>query len=131
MTKLFGFEYAETYYGDNSIYDPENDFPALLYFYGYIGTALYAVFILYFVVIALRALIQDFHGFFSIEMGVAALMAVLILAAAQFSGQVLRKPNIEVYLSFSLALIYSFVNRPPVEKFSSIKKKSIVSIKKL
>lgn len=131
MTKLFGYEYAETYYGDNSIYDPENDFPALFYFYGYVGTALYAAFILYFVFIALRALIQDFHGFFSIEAGVAALMAVLILAAAQFSGQVLRKPSIEVYLSFALALIYSFVNKPVVEKFSSIKKKSIVSIKKL
>lgn len=131
MTKLFGFEYAETYYGDNNIYDPENDFPALIYYYGYVGTALYAVFILYFVFIALRALIQDFHGFFSIEMGVAALMAVLVLGAAQFSGQVLRKPSIEVYLSFALALIYSFVNKPAVEKFSSIKKKSIVSIKKL
>jgi len=130
MTKLFGYEYAETYYGDN-IYDPENDFPALINFYGYVGTALYAAFVLYFVFIALRALIQDFHGFFSIEAGVAVLMAVLILAAAQFSGQVLRKPSIEVYLSFSLALIYSFVNKPAVEKFSSIKKKSIVSIKKL
>lgn len=131
MTKLFGFEYAETYYGDNNIYDPENDFPALLYFYGYVGTTLYAVFILYFILIALRELIQDFHGFYSIEAAVAALMAVLILAAAQFSGQVLRKPSIEVYLSFALALIYSFVNKPVMEKFSSIKKKSIVSIKKL
>lgn len=36
LTRILGFEYAQCHVGSH-IYDPENDFPALLYYYGYLG----------------------------------------------------------------------------------------------
>ena len=36
LTRLLGFEYSDMIYGD-TIYDLENDFPAVFYFCGYIG----------------------------------------------------------------------------------------------
>ena len=36
ITRLLGFEHGESYIGENN-YDPETDFHALLYFYGYGG----------------------------------------------------------------------------------------------
>ncbi len=110
-TRLLGFEYAEaTINGYN--YDAENDLSALPFYYGYLGAALYLGFILYFVWCILKGLVQNrrrFFDFLSLELGAYSLICILALGAAQFSGQVLRKPNVTVYFSLALAGIYYLV----------------------
>ena len=108
LTKLLGFEYAESHFSD-SAYDPENDFPALLYYYGYLGCALYVLFCAYFVVTLLLWLLKnlsDISDFATPELGATALMFALALGAAQFSGNVLRRPSVTVYMAVAAALIY-------------------------
>lgn len=58
LTRLFGFEYSDMLMGE-SIYDLENDFPAIYYFCGYVGFVLYLLFFAYFAFIILRAFTQD------------------------------------------------------------------------
>ncbi len=95
---MLGFEYAEATVNGN-IYDPENDFPALLYYYGYLGAGLYLLFAAYFVFSALRALFGGAPGFVTLNWRCGA-DVLLCLGAAHFSGQTLRKPNVCVYFSF-------------------------------
>lgn len=52
-TKMLGFEYSDML-TLNAIYDLENDFPAVFYFCGYFGFALYLLFFAYFIWIILR-----------------------------------------------------------------------------
>lgn len=105
LTKLTGFEYTEVYLGDN-IYDPENDYPALLYYYGYLGTAAYLLFTAYFLWIALRAFLRNPRGALTMQLGCAAMMYAMALGSAQFSGQSLRKPSVSVYFSLAAAFLY-------------------------
>lgn len=130
LTKLFGFEYGEIYINGN-IFDPENDFPALLYYYGFLGAGMYLLFILYFIAISVIALIQNFSDFITVDFGAYATMFVLVLGSAQFSGQVLRKPSIIVYLSLAAAMIYALINVPLGRKKAVYRKKSVVLIKKI
>ena len=69
LTKLLGVEYAQCRVGSH-IYDPENDFPALLYYYGYVGIALYAAFGAYFLLASLRGLVGDWRRVLCVEFGV-------------------------------------------------------------
>lgn len=113
LTRLVGFEYAEATLGENN-YDPENDFPALRYYYGYAGLLLYGGFCAYFPLLALWRLLRNFRRFWdfiSVELGAYALMLCLGLGAAQFSGQVLRKPSVTVYLSLACALLLRYLGR--------------------
>lgn len=109
LTKLLGFEYSEVYINGN-IYDAENDFPALKFYYGYMGAILYMAFIAYFVLKALISFIKKPKRFLTPEMGTALIMFALALGSAQFSGQVLRKPSVTVYMSLAAALIYVLVD---------------------
>lgn len=109
LTKLLGVEYAQCHVGDH-IYDPENDLPALLYYYGYLGVALYGVFVLYFIASCVRGFLEDWHRVLCIEFGVPAMVFALMLAGAQFSGQVLRKPSVTVYGSVAAALLYVYLH---------------------
>lgn len=109
VTKLLGFEYKECYIG-NAIYDPENDFPAVLYYYGYVGTALYFSPVIYLLVYSLVKLCKKWREILSIEFGVPAMMLALMLGGAQFSGQVLRKPSVTVYGSVAAALLFVWLH---------------------
>lgn len=109
LTKLLGIEYSEATLGGN-IYDPENDFPALLYYEGYLGAGLYLCFILYFLWLILAALLKNIRylpALLTPEVGVYLTMAAMALGAALFSGQALRKPSVTVYFSLSAALLYN------------------------
>ncbi len=103
-TKLLGFEASETV--KNGMYDMENDYPAIFYYYGYVGFVLYIAFLLYFVYLIIRRLIKDFKGSLSMENFMLLLCLMLQLGLAQFSGSLLRRPNVSIYLSVILALIY-------------------------
>lgn len=112
LTRLVGMEYAQCHVGSH-IYDPENDFPALLFYYGYGGVALYVGFAGYFVLISLRGLLQDWKRVLCAEFGVPAMMLALLLGGAQFSGQVLRKPSVTVYGAVAAALLYVYLHPAP------------------
>ena len=104
LTKFVGFE--TTLVGTDGTYDMENDWPALFYYYGYVGTALYVGFILFFVLRILKSLRADLKGSASVENYALALALCLQLGLAQFSGALVRRPNVSIYLSLVLALIW-------------------------
>lgn len=102
-SKMFGFEYMEYIY-DGEIYDPENDFPALYYSYGYVGVALYVLFVLYFAFKCIKQIIKELPGL-QMEKALLGITIVLMLGVAQFSGNVLRRPNVSIYMSVMIAYL--------------------------
>lgn len=104
-TKLLGFE-TTWMYKEDDILDLENDWHAIFYYYGYIGFALYAAFLLYFVFLIARALLRDLRANYTPLNFTLLLTLALQLGLAHFSGQILRRPNVSIYLSIILALIY-------------------------
>lgn len=103
-TKLVGFECSQQCLDGK--YDMENDWPALFYYTGYVGFSLYALFILHFIFLIIRRLVIDFKGSFTGENIALGICLVLQLALAQFSGALIRRPNVSVYLALALGLIY-------------------------
>lgn len=134
ITRIFGFEYAKaTINGTN--YDPENDFPALPYFYGYLGAALYMGFTAYFLLAVLWGCLKNLRslpGFLTVELGAYSMLYCLGLCSAQFSGQALRKPSVTVYLSLAAAQMY-WLARPNREGrlFARYDRRTAVTIKQL
>ena len=104
QTRLVGFEISEL--GFDGTHDLENDWPALYYYYGYFGLILYGLFVLFFVLRMLRKLFSDFRGSLTEENFSLALSLALLLGLAQFSGAVLRRPNVSIYLALVLGLIW-------------------------
>ena len=104
LTKVVGFE--ATLVGTDGKYDMENDWPALFYYYGYLGTALYVGFVLFFILRILKSLRADLKGCMTVENFALALCLCLQLGLAQFSGALIRRPNVSIYLALVLALIW-------------------------
>ena len=104
LTKLVGFEAAQV--GTDGKYDMENDWPALFFYYGYVGFALYAGFVLFFLLRIVRRLREDFKGSLTAENFTLALVLALQLGLAQFSGALVRRPNVSIYFALILALIW-------------------------
>lgn len=118
MTKLFGYEYCtllEDYTFEDSqgkeitkqyIFDLENDFPSVFYYSGYVGFAVYLLFLAYFVGLILVAVITRFKRCVNLENGLLAVTFGLMLGTSQYSGNVLRRPNASIYMSVILAYIF-------------------------
>ena len=111
LTKLVGFEVSEI--GFDGIHDLENDWPAIYYYYGYLGLGLYGAFVLYFIFCILRRLALAFRESYTIDNFMLLLNLLLQLGLAQFSGALLRRPNVSIYLSLVLGLIYYQTVRVP------------------
>ena len=103
-TKLFGIDCSSAWY--NGKVDLENDWPAIFYYYGYLGFAAYCAFVLYFAWLILRRLIKDFKNTFTADNFIIFISYLLLLGIAEYSGAVLRRPNVSFYLSLVLGLIY-------------------------
>ena len=103
LTHLVGFEVTQL--GTEGIRDLENDWPALYYYYGYLGCALYGGFLLYVFARVLRRLREGFASAFTAENYTLLSCLCLQLGLAQFSGALLRRPNVNIYLALILALI--------------------------
>lgn len=114
LTRLFGFEVSEL--GFDGTRDVENDWPALFFYYGFVGCGLYVGFVLFFLVLILRRLLRDFRGSFTRENFALLLCLGLQLGLAQFSGAILRRPNVSVYLALILGLIFYQTIRAPLGK---------------
>ena len=100
-TRFFGIEFTEM-----KKYDLENDYPAIYYYYGYVGIGLYLTFLLYFLVLILKMVITKFDRIYYLFNYILALTFILQLGLAQFSGAILRRPNASIYLSIIVGLIY-------------------------
>ena len=105
LTKLFGFQVSGMSTGVDS-YDLENDWHAILYYYGYVGFAAYVGFLLYIFIMILRHAILDLCGTVSIRNMSLTLIFAVELGLAQFSGAVLRRPNVSIYLALTAAMLY-------------------------
>ena len=95
-------------------YDPETDFHALLYFYGYGGAALYLAFCAWFPLLALWRLVKHRRRFWQypwVPAGTFLLQLALGFGAALLSGSVLRRPSVTVYLALAAALLAHCLTR--------------------
>ena len=104
LTKLFGIDVSDIWLTGGM--DLENDWPAIRYYYGYVGFAAYAAFILYFVYLIFRRLCRDFKGSFTADNFILLVTFALLIGLAQYSGAVLRRPNVSIYLALVLGLIH-------------------------
>ncbi|MBE6686565.1 MAG: hypothetical protein E7591_04960 [Ruminococcaceae bacterium] len=103
--RLFGLELADLAIGKYN-HDVENDFHGIYYLCGITGLVLLAGFILYFVFIIFKALIQDFKNKFDLESGAWGISLITLLMHVYATAGVLRRPNGSFYLSVTLAVIY-------------------------
>lgn len=114
LTHLVGYEPSDMWYNGGT--DLENDWPAIYFYYGYIGLAAYVLFLLYYVYLILRRLIADFRGTVTLENFFLLLLFFLHIGLAQFSGSVIRRPNVSIYMALIMALIaYKTVLAPKTE----------------
>ncbi len=117
LTRLFGIDVSAAWnYGK---VDLENDWPAIFYYYGYVGFAAYCGFILFFLVRILRRLRRDFRSAVTADNFILLVTFVLLIGIAQFSGAVLRRPNVSFYLSLILGLIYFQTDPDPAKQIGS------------
>jgi 4-amino-4-deoxy-L-arabinose transferase-like glycosyltransferase len=101
---LAGFEVSDIWFNGGT--DLENDWPAIYYYYGYVGFGLYLIFMLWFVVLIVKRVLLDFKGTVTLENFFLLLCLGLHVGLAQFSGSVLRRPNVSIYMALILGLIY-------------------------
>lgn len=112
LTKFLGFEVSQI--GFEGTYDLENDWPAIFYYYGVLGLGLYVLFVGYFLWLVLRRLLRDFKGSLTLLNVTLLLSLLLLLGLAQYSGAVLRRPNVSFYLALVLGLVYYQTARLPL-----------------
>ena len=114
LTHIVGYEPSEVWYGAKT--DLENDWPAIYFYYGYLGIGLYVFFLLWYVWLILKRVLRDFKGTVTLENFFLLLLFFLHVGLAQFSGSVIRRPNVSVYMSLVLALICYKTTLYPVTK---------------
>lgn len=109
VTKLTGFEFAKVDWPGDPL-DLENDWHAIFYYYGVIGFAAYAGYMLWFIYLVLRKLRNDFKGNLTLYNFCLMLAFLILIGLAHFSGALLKRPNSSIYFAFILALL-SFQTR--------------------
>ena len=105
LNKLFGIEYDMI--GQDKSFDVENDWYAVLYYFGYVGLAAAAagaVFVLLKIALyvkknTLKTVLTDDINF-TLLFGFA-----LQLGMAYFSGAIFRRPNASIYVALFIAMI--------------------------
>lgn len=103
-TWLFGCEDMD-FYHNGLTFDPENDFPAIFFFYGIVGIGLYLAFLAYFVVILAKDIFKSLKKL-PAEKVFLGLTLLLSMGIAQLSANVLRRPNVSIFISLMLAYVY-------------------------
>ena len=101
----FGME-REDMSHDGITYDVENDFHGIFYLCGMVGLVLMALFLGWFLVRILLALLRDFKKVFTLAAAGCGLALVCCLVHAYFTAGVLRRPNVTFYLAALLAMAY-------------------------
>ncbi len=104
LTRIFGIDISSAWLKGGV--DLENDWPAIFYYCGYVGFAAYVCLIAYFAFLIARRLLQDLRSAFTADNFIVLLCFALLIGIAQYSGAVLRRPNVSIYLSLILGLIH-------------------------
>lgn len=120
-TRLFGIDVSDIWFTGSC--DLENDWPAIYYYYGIFGFLAYAGFILYFVWLIIRRLFKNFRTAFTADNFILLITFVLFIGLAQFSGSVLRRPNVSVYMALVLGLIHYQTVVKPVDEENNLWRK--------
>ncbi len=114
-SRIFGLELARMTY-DDVVYDVENDFYGIYFLYGWAGLAAMLLFLAYFIFLIIKALIQNFKTYFTVEAGAFGAALCLSLLYAYTTCGVLRRPNSSFYLSVILAVVYYLIQiRQPTQ----------------
>ena len=96
---------------DGITYDVENDFHGVFYLCGMAGLVLMVLFLAWFLLRILLALIRDFRGTFTLEAAGCGIALCCALAHAYFTAGVLRRPNVTFYLAALLAIVYGLTQK--------------------
>ena len=105
LTKLVGFEYPQMQHKSEN-FDLENDLPAILYYYGYVGAIGYICLMGYFVLRLIMMLLRKFKDSLNLLNFTILITWVLQLGLAAYTGYILRRPNVSFYLIVVLLLVY-------------------------
>ena len=106
--RVFGVELERFTVGKN-IYDVENDLHGIYFLYGAAGLAALLVFLGYFFVLIVLALIRDAKTYFTLDAAAWGIALLCCLMHIYNTAGVLRRPNSSFYLSAALAMIYYLV----------------------
>ncbi len=113
LTKLVGYEYSQMQYQDEN-FDLENDPHAILYYYGYVGAALYICLLGYFILRLAKELIKAFKNSLNLFNFAILITFGLQLGLSAYAGYLLRRPNVSIYLMVVLLFIHCRTN--PLKK---------------
>ena len=127
MSRLFGLSLKEmtvqrtdkdgVVVTDN--YDVENDFHGVYFLTGICGLVLMIVFLLYFGLRALLAVIRKPKTYFSVPLCAFGIACGLAVIHAYFTASILRRNNASVYLAMALAGLW-YLTRPDAGKDGTI-----------
>ena len=101
---LFGVEDADMYF-EGETFDPENDFPAIFFYYGIVGVLLYVLFLGYFAWLLIKDIFSSLKKL-PVDKVIIGLSLILSMGCAELSANVLRRPNASIYISLLLAYAY-------------------------
>lgn len=102
LSRLFGLE-ADRMVHKGYSYDVENDIHAIFLRFGWVGMLLMCAFLLYFIVIVLRALIKNPKQIFTLEAGAIGIALLATAAHVYYTCGVLRRANALWYFGALLA----------------------------
>ena len=111
--KLFGVELQRFTVGQNN-YDVENDLHGIRFLYGSVGLCLLLLFVAYFLLRIIKALIKDAEYYFTLDAAAWGISLVCCLLHVYHTAGVLRRPNASFYMAAVLAAVY-YLTKPKRE----------------
>lgn len=104
LQKLFGMEQSR-YIIDGENFDVENDLHGVFFSYGYVGFAITVLFFLYLIIRGIYNYFFVKERRFSINLAVYLVVLILLIGAAHYSGNVIKRPNVAFYIGLVSAYI--------------------------
>lgn len=112
--KLFGVELQRFTVGKNN-YDVENDLHGIWFLYGAVGLGALLLFLAYFVLRIVKALIKDAKTYFTLDAAGWGIGLICCFMHIYNTAGVLRRPNSSFYLAAALAAVYYLTQRKEKE----------------
>lgn len=108
--KLFGLELQRFTVGRNN-YDVENDLHGIRLLYGWVGLAALSLFIVWFLLRVLMALVRDVKTYFTVDAAGWGIALICCLMHVYNTAGVLRRPNSSFYFAAVLAAVYHLTRK--------------------
>lgn len=116
LTKFTGFEFEKI--GADKSADVENDWKAVMYYYGYFALSMLFVAVLYLFVREIVLLKNYSKSFCELSNLFIGICFTLQLGLGYFSGAMMRRPNSSIYLALTYAVLYYRTKQGKIDKFS-------------